>query len=177
MNPELLKLLNPRGVQLTDTGGSVPLITSDDINAACSGADPIGLDVLLIKVCNDRQAQRRAFYSLYQEVIQLAVDQRWKIRERGEEKLRSLTQLVIFELTNKPRCPKCNGTKYTRNFKPCKVCGGTGFYKIKESQRAKALNVAPSTWARVWAYRYGEVLSLITTHEVDALKSISEKLK
>lgn len=177
MNPELLRLLNPRTSQLTDSSAGIPLITVDDVNAACAGVDQAGLDLLLVRVCNDRQAQRRAFYSLYQEVVQLAVDQRWKIREKGEEKLRSLTQLVIFELTNKPICPKCNGTKFNRNFRPCKSCGGTGFYKIKESQRARALNVAPSTWTRVWAYRYAEVLSLITTHEINALKSIGKKLK
>ncbi|MHA1483487.1 MAG: hypothetical protein ACTSQA_08670, partial [Candidatus Heimdallarchaeaceae archaeon] len=121
MNPELLKLLNPKTARLDDIGGGVPALTADDINAACAGANSIGLDVLLARVCSDRQAQRRAFYSIYQSVAQLAIDRQWKIRTRGEEKLRSLTQLVIFELTMTPRCPKCHGTKFNQRLNPCKA--------------------------------------------------------
>lgn len=177
MNPEILKLLNPRTARLDGASRGLPEITTDDINAACADADQIGLDLLLSKICNDRAAQHRAFYSLYQEVIQLAVDRKWKIREKGHEKIRSLVQLILFELTTAPRCPKCNGTRYDRRLRPCKACDGTGFYKIKNSQRARALGINSSTWGRVWVYRYADVLSLISNHETSALKSIGKKLK
>ena len=177
MNPELLKLMNPKTTRMDGAGGGVPTLTTDDINAACAGADQIGLDMLLAKVCTDRQAQKRAFYSLYQDIVQIAVDRHWKIREKGQDKIRSLTQLIIFELTNTPRCSKCNGTKFNRNLKPCKPCDGTGFYRIKDAQRARALDINPSTWQRVWAYRYADVLSVIATHEAEALRTIGKKLK
>jgi len=177
MNPEIFKLLNPKTSRLDGACGGVPTITAEDINAACAGADKIGLDLLLAKVCGDRSAQTRAFYSLYQEVIKLSIDNKWKIREKGEEKIRGLTQLILFELTTALRCPNCNGTKYNKKLKLCKACNGTGLYKIKETQRAKALNIAPSTWQRVWCFRYAEVMALVTTYEVNALRSIGEKLK
>ena len=177
MNPEILKLMNPKTTRLDGAGGGIPLLTTDDINAACAGADSIGLDMLLAKICADRQAQSRAFYSLYQEIVQLSVERRWKIREKGEEKIRSLTQLIIYELTNAPRCPKCKGTKFNRNLKPCKSCEGTGFYRIKDTQRAKAMKISPSTWQRVWSYRYADVLGVVATHEADALRRIGKKLK
>jgi len=177
VNPELLKLLNPKTARLDGASGGVPEITTDDINAACAGADQVGLDLLLSKVCDDRAAQHRAFYSLYQEVIQLAVDHRWKIREKGHEKIRSLTQLVLFELTAAPRCPRCRGTKYDKRLRPCKVCDGSGFYRIRNAQRARALGISASTWKRVWAYRYADVLLLISNHEAAALNNIGRKLK
>jgi hypothetical protein len=177
LNPEILRLLNPKSVRLDGASRGVPAITIDDINAACAGADQIGLDLLLSRVCDDRSAQHRAFYSLHQEVVQLAVDHHWKIREKGQEKLRSLTQLILFELTNPVRCPKCKGTRYNKQLRPCKTCYGTGFYKIKNAQRARALGVNASTWGRIWGARYADVLSLLLNHESDALKNISKKLK
>lgn len=177
MNPEILKLLNPKSVRLDGTCGGIPTITTEDINCACAGAGQLGLDLLLAKVCGDRSAQHQAFYGLYQAVIQLAVDNKWKIRRNGEEKIRALTQLIIFELTALPRCPICHGTQHDKQLKLCRTCRGTGFYRITESQRAKALGIAPSTWQRVWAFRYTEVLSLATTFEADALRIIGRKFK
>lgn len=177
MNLEILKLLNPKSARLDGACGGVPAITIDDINYACAGTKQLGLDLLLAKVCGDRSAQNQAFYGLYQAVIQLAVDNKWKIRRNGKEKIRALTQLIIFELTALPRCPICHGTKHDKQLKPCRTCRGTGVYRITESQRAKALGIAPSTWQRVWAFRYTEVMSLATIYETDALRIIGKKFK
>lgn len=177
MNPELLKLLNPRTARIDGAGGGVPEITVSDVNAACAGSDSIGLDLLLAKICDDRTARHRVFYQLYQEITQLAANHHWKIREEREEKIRGLTQLVVFELTSMPRCPKCKGTKYNKRLRPCNSCDGTGFYSIRSVQRAKALGVTPSTWQRVWAYRHAEVMALAENHEASALKNIGAKLK
>lgn len=157
-------------------GGGKPTLTSDDINAACAGADDMGLQMLLARVCGDRQAQNKAFYRLYSNVIDLSIANKWKIRQKGEEKIRGLVQLIIFELTNNPRCPKCKGVKYNRALKPCKPCEGTGFYRIRDSHRAKALKINQSTWARVWSFRYAEILSMVMNCESEALRSISKKL-
>ncbi len=176
MKAELLKLLNPKTSRLDGAGGGRPTLTSDDINAACAGANELGLQMLLARVCDDRQAQNKAFYRLYSDIVDLSIVNKWKIRERGEEKIRGLVQLIIFELTSTPRCPKCKGTKYNRALKQCKPCEGTGFYKIRNSHRAKALKINQSTWNRVWEFRYSEALSLVLNCESEALRKISKNL-
>jgi len=74
MNPEMLKLLNPKTTRMDGMGGARPMVTVDDINAACAGSNQAGLDILLANICADRSAQNRAFYSLYQNIVQLVVE-------------------------------------------------------------------------------------------------------
>jgi hypothetical protein len=177
VNIEILNLTNPKSARVDGAGGGIPTLTTEDVNGACAGCDDLGLGVLLAKVCQGRQQKSRAFYQLYLEVIDLAIHRHWKIREKGQEKLRSLTQLIIFELIDQPICPKCNGTRYTKTLKPCKACDSTGLYQIKDSMRAKALGIDQSNWQRVWQYRYSDVLALISAKETQALRNIKKNLK
>jgi len=177
MNPELLKLLNPKSIRMDGAGGGIPMLTVDDVNAACAGADQLGLDILLAKICSDRQQQDKTFDRLYLEILSIASNHHWKIKGERTDKLKRLTQLIIYELIESPRCPKCHGVQYNRNMKPCMACQGTGYYRIKDSQRAKVLGINRSTWNRVWSFRYAQVLSNISQHETAALDSMSKKLK
>lgn len=158
-------------------GKGMPILTVDDINAACAGADQLGLDILLAKICHDKKQQGVAFDRLYLEVVSTASNHHWKIKGERNEKLKRLTQLIIYELIEPSRCPKCRGTQYNRNMKPCKACHGTGYYRIKDSQRAKVLGIDRSTWNRVWSFRYAQILSNISYHETAALNNMAKKLK
>ena len=177
MNPELLTLLDPKSARLEYAGHGTGALTKTDVIAAMAGADALGLELLMAHVCNDRQAQSQAFYALYNRVMSLAIDQGWQMKsKRGQARVRSLTQLAIFEHTNTPRCPACNGTKYNRNMRQCKPCEGTGYIKIRDSHRARAMGINPSSWKRYWAGRYADVEQIISECEYLALREIRKRL-
>ena len=177
MNAEILTLIDPKSARLEYAGHGTAEITKADVNAAMAGANGLGLDLLLAHVCNDRKAQSQAFYALYNRVMGLAMDQGWQYEsKRGQGRIRSLTQLAIFEHTNTPRCPACNGTRYTRNMRPCKPCEGTGYVKIRDSHRARAMGIAPSSWRRYWQTRYADVEHIISECEYLALREIRKHL-
>jgi hypothetical protein len=177
LNPEILTLLDPKSVRLEYAGFGKAEITRMDVNAAMAGADETGLNLLLAHVCNDRKAQSQAFYSLYNRVMTLAMDQGWQFEgKRGQERIRALTQLALFEHTDTPRCPACKGTKYNRAMRPCKACKGTGYYKIKDSHRARAMGINRTSWSRLWAKRYADVLQIISEAEYLAMRNIRKSL-
>lgn len=175
MDAEILTMIEPKSVRLDGAGGGKSEITKDDVNAACAGCNEIGLNMLLAKVSEDRAVQSTAFYSLYNQAITHAIKRQWKFK-RGSDRIRSLVQLAVFEHTRTPRCPLCHGTKFNRNVQPCKRCDGTGIYKIKDSQRARALGVEQSTWSRVWADRYAELSRIISDNEHQAMARIARNL-
>lgn len=175
MDAEILAMLEPKSVRLDGCGGGNATITKDDVNAACAGCNETGLDLMLAKISEDRTVQNRAFYKLYTQTIELAAKKQWRFK-KGEDRIRSLVQLAIYEHTSTPRCPSCHGTKINRRMQPCKRCGGTGRYKIKDSQRARALDVEQSTWSRVWADRYAEITRMISDYESQALRKIAKRL-
>ena len=168
-------MLEPKSVRLDGAGGGVATITKDDVNSACAGCNETGLSLLMAKVSEDRAVQDTAFYALYNQAITLAIKKGWRFK-KGEDRIRSLVQLAVYEHTRTPRCSCCNGTKYNRNMQPCKRCGGSGLYKIKDSQRARALGVEQSTWSRVWADRYAEISQLISEYEYQAMRNIAKQL-
>lgn len=177
MNPEILTLIDPKSVRLEYAGHGKGGITKADVNAAMAGANETGLNLLLAHVCNDRQAQSQAFYALYNRIMTLAMEQGWQFEsKRGQERIRSLTQLALFEHTNPPRCPACHGTKYSKSLRPCKFCDATGYYKIKDSHRARALGIRQSSWSRYWSGRYADVLGVISECEYLAMRQIRKHL-
>jgi hypothetical protein len=160
-----------------DTGHSHDPLTPAMISAACSGADPVGLDLLLAQICQNRACQIKAFYPIYLGIVALALNNGWKMREK-QDRLRSLSQLAVFEATNDQACPRCKGTKYDprRPTKACTPCRGTGKYRIKDYQRAAAIGVSTKVWSVVWQPRYIEIEIYIGEQKYKALKEIRKKL-
>jgi len=177
LNPEILKLTNAKTVRLDGVGGGKPELTREMLLAACAGCDEIGLTTLLMRICGDRSRQGPFYYKLYVAAMGLALRNHWKMRDKGQEKIRSLMHLVVYEITSPPVCPKCGGTKYNRLMRPCKSCKGTGVYKIRDSHRARALGINQSTWGRVWQDRYNQLYDLVSDKEYAALRIISRKLR
>lgn len=151
-----------------------PEYTPADIAAAMAGSNETGLDILLSKVVGDRTAQHRLFYTIYQQVVGIAVKENWKFR-KGEERIRSLVNLAIFEYVCEPRCPACRGTKYVKN-EPCRTCNHTGYLKLNDKQRAEALGIHPSVWLRTWKARYARVFQVLNCHESDAIRNLYKRL-
>ncbi len=170
---EILARLNPRSVAMIRIPGTSRLSVSD-IAAACAGANQTGLNILLSKVVNDRTAHDKLFYEIYGQVTDIAVKEKWKFR-RGCERIRSLVNLALYEYVGEPRCPSCKWTRYTDQTKCC-TCGGSGYMKLNDKQRASALGINPSVWLRTWKERYARVFQVLNCHESDAVSSLYERL-
>lgn len=173
---KLLTRLNPKSQSFTDTGGGGDL-TPLDIAAACAGADDLGLRVLLTKVCGDRTHHGQMFYQIYGIVVSRAAKGGWRV-PKGEEKLRALTQLAIFEAVNDFACPACNGTKFNRKrpSQPCAPCAGNGRLRLTEPLRAEVLGITRQAWYKLWNQRYREVQQIIGDHESSATRKIYRQL-
>lgn len=166
-------MLNSKTARLDGVGGGVPSLTVSDLNAAISHCHPLGIEMLLNRVCGEDKASERAHGHLLKEVESLA--KHWRVRDK-ENRLAALSSLAIFETNSTPVCPACKGRKFNRFHRPCAPCKGEGKYIIRDSHRARALGVSHSTWSRVWNARYTEVLQLISDREGRALREIHHKI-
>jgi len=170
---EVLTRLAPKSAQMIRMPGESDL-TVADIAAACAGANQTGLNILLAKVVGDRSAHKPLFYAIYRQITEIAIKEKWKFR-RGEERIRSLVNLALYEYVGEPRCPACKGTRYTQQTK-CRTCGGSGYMRLDDKQRAIALGIHPSVWLRVWKDRYARVFQVLSYHESDAVVSLYRRL-
>ncbi len=169
---ELLVRTNPAPVPTMRVGGT-PELTASDIAGACAGADDFGLDILLVKVAGNQNI--KLFDRLYSLVINMALREKWKVRGK-QMRFYDLTSLVMLEYMQEPRCPLCHGTKYYKA-KPCEPCKATGYIRLNDTLRARAIGVNRSVWSRIWKQRYGAVVQAVNMHESRAIYSIKQKLQ
>lgn len=183
MGKEILARLNCKTQSFSDGGGHSTLAVSD-IAAACSDADPLGVSILLHKVCGDRSQHPMIFYSLYQDVITIVAKYGWKGGRK--ERFRDITNLAIFETMNKEVCPVCKGSGRDP-LKPVRKCRSGVISDdvcrpvIFDKDRAQALRISPSAWCQTWGGRYEKlrerVKMRIECAEPAAMRSIYEKLR
>jgi hypothetical protein len=166
-------MLNSKTVRLDGAGGGIPTLTADDINAATSFCNPTGLNMLKVRICGDDSEAHTAYKAIYNDVQKIA--KRWRSTEK-EARIKALVQLAMFEANKTPVCPACKGRKFNRFHKPCTPCKATGKYIIRNSLRARALNVSHSNYTRVWERRLTEVLQLISDKESQALTQLSKRI-
>jgi hypothetical protein len=182
----LLASITPRGCNLIEAGGTGKS-SKDELLGALRGVDSQTLDLLfakyqssaesLIQLCKTRPSDDMKYNRLTSEVALLAEQENWRIRERKQDKLRSLLNLVILESLD-PKCPTCKGTKYYRN-KHCNACavsvGGkaysTGKYTFSESQRARAMGIHRKNW-KPWIDRRIKVVKIVQNAEAEGLNII-----
>jgi len=180
MGVGILTRLNPKGSDIGRVGYSTAGgLTSADISAACAGANAVGETILLAKICGDRCVQDPLFYKMYTEVIDLATKQGWKAKKRGEDKIRSVLQLAIYESVTQYVCPVCRGTKWSRKdpTKPCTPCRGTGKWRISDTDKAAVTGISKTAWSKLWRYRYEDIVLMLENYEHQAKVSILNKLR
>ena len=173
MLAESLTMINSKNNKFDSVRGGLPTLTAEEINAASSYCDAIGLGMLKIRICGDDTEYDKTYDMLCNKVQRHATQ--WKAKNK-EQKIKSLVKLAMFEHNKKPVCPACKGRKFNRFHKPCIPCKGKGEYIIRNSQRAKALDVAHTTWTRVWDDRYSQVMQIISEHESLAIRQLNKKL-
>lgn len=182
MNPiRLLANITAKGVDLIGSQGG-GCYTKDEQIGALRGLDSESIDYLfakyqsdeaaLARLCWSRPSTNKDYSKLTYKMLELA--QGWKIREKRQDKLRSLLNLVIFESLD-PHCPTCKGTMYYRT-KPCNTCSDNpGRYKLKPAQRAKAIGVDRKNW-KPWEDRHAELTKAVQMMESRALRIIFKNM-
>ncbi len=174
MNPKLMTFLNPKTVNFDGSGGGGDLTVSD-FNAACSGADEIGLELLRRKFGGVRT--KTNFGKLFDDILKVA--KFWKIRGDREVKLRKLMDLAIFEDNSLPTCRYCKGRKertIQKKVCECYQCRGTGFYRLKKVDKARHLGITMEGWY-VWEARLSEVKMLLDDRKHSAMRSIDKRMR
>lgn len=173
MNPKLFAFLNAKTVNFDSCGGGD--LSVSDFNAACSGADPIGLELLKRKWGGS--STREGFGILIEEILELS--RYWRIKDNRKGKLDGLFKLALYETTSLPPCPYCRGRGervVKGKLDSCSPCRGTGHYRIKDTEKARMIGVKKQSW-KVWESRYSEVLRLFDEHMYKAMRSIDERMK
>lgn len=158
-------------------GGSLGFgITGLDVAGAMAmgGAGEGETLMVLAKWVQDTSAQARLFYVVYDDVMELAAQEKWRV-PKGEEYLRRLTRLAIAEIIDARACPSCNGTRYdTSGNVPviCDECHGSGRKAWPTNVRYRAAGVDKRNWDRTWARRYRKIMGVVGTYEAAGLAAL-----
>jgi hypothetical protein len=188
---EFLARRNAKGINPESVGRSTKVtFTPAHYSAACTGVSDIAQALLDAHICGDGSQFARLlsprwkviggemketnglFSDIFNDVLNLALERKWRDSDRGKDRLRALTELAIVQVVNEPVCKKCKGTRYDEELKLCKSCKGTGKRKINGSVTANRLDMSESSWSRTWHPRYCEIVALIETIEHTAARKI-----
>jgi hypothetical protein len=58
----------------------------------------------------------------------------------------------------------------------CDICDGDGTFLLTDVRRARALDVHPSTWHRIWGPRYAESILIPQGWEGEAVRHVRRRL-
>jgi len=181
---EILTLLDPSTVDptashSTDNSGLTPALVS----AAMAGTNPIGMSLLMRRVCGTVEADT-GILRLQLIVIREAKRLKWKY-ERSDT-LKLLTDLCIWEYTNSAICGKCDGSgvivhedQVTRS--ECRKCKGSGYAQNGATLRSNWLDVSRNTYYKTWEKRRAHISELfnemLPEYEYAAGKHIKYRLR
>lgn len=158
-------------------GGALGLgITGLDVAGAMAmgGAGEGETLMVLAKWVQDTSAQARLFYVVYDDVMELAAREKWRV-PKGEEYLRRLTRLAIAEIIDVRVCPSCSGTRYDTSGRVpviCAPCGGSGRTAWTPAIRYHAAGIHGCNWYRTWAPRYKKIMGVVGGYEERGLASL-----
>lgn len=82
------------------------------------------------------------------------------------KRLDRMTGEVTIALTRADRTP----------LEACDICEGDGTFLLTDVRRARALDVHPSTWHRIWGPRYAESILIPQRWEEEAVRHVRRRL-
>lgn len=157
---ELLSLLTAKVQRFQAAPGGIPLVTQEDL-----------AHILGMIHSAEARLLARVKYALqldYAESLACAV-RRHALMMKDANSWRSprpdflldLGFMLVAESVDDHRCPWCKGVGELKleNGKviKCEACGGTTVIKLRESDRAKLLNIPKSSWSERWSKRYRDI--------------------
>jgi hypothetical protein len=175
---EMLARLNPSSPLPTgDPPTGPPVITPQDIAAACANTDAAGAEIVwrkYVEVGSDAP-QTKSFYVTWHRVVQLSIEEDWPSGPRGANWLRKLTILALIELIDPMRCGVCEGTRFRMN-RLCPLCKGTGKQPLDQAMRSEIAGIPFPAWRSGWGNRYERVYRMLAAMENTVLYQAAEKL-
>lgn len=156
---ELLALLTARVQRFHLAPGGIPNLTAEDM------AHALGLlrqeEVRLyarIKYCGQVEYADKLAGRIRVYVMTRKLDSGWRIRR--PDFLLDMAYLLIAESVDPGVCPTCIGRAEVRpETGPviiCPDCNGSGKRPWHDTDRARAMDLAKSSWCETWSDRYKE---------------------
>jgi hypothetical protein len=132
------------GLVTTEAGGTL------------AGLSDEAMDYAMALYVGDTGAQPKLFYAAYLRTVDVAIRERWKLprgEESGEEMLRKLTLVALFELMHGKPCQNCDGEGFV-GVNVCVCCEGTGKACLPCVAIARAVGRSEKQFHEVWKPRY-----------------------
>lgn len=163
------------------SSGGIDGLTPQDIAAACAGMADDQYLLLLRLYTQDRTVQKRLFYVIYDESTKIATRSKWRVPD-GKELVRKMVELAIAEVINPRACPACNGKgevwlKGMAVPTQCQACEGGGRKPPTTREKAKALDLEESNFAKHWRSKYEKIFNYVNSLDVGALEFLRKKLQ
>jgi hypothetical protein len=149
-------------------------LVTTEAGGVLSGLSDEAMDYAMARYVGDTGAQPRLFYAAYLRTVDVAIRERWKL-PRGEEMLRKLTLVALFELMNCKPCPLCDGEGFV-GVNLCMGCEGTGKACLPCVAVAKAVGRSEKQFHEVWKPRYRLVVRELWWWQVGMEQDLSAVL-
>lgn len=173
MNPEIIALLNAKGLS-TDHARGNPEITQEDVLFALSGANDGVFRLALYKICGRSEEARALYWALTQEMGLRNPIQKWIIKNPGW--MEKLGSLAVREIIETSYCKPCGGTGRRPNAKKelitCTFCNGSGYKSFGNKRRAKGIGVKRNEWVK-YSVVYNQIFDILMEWEWEIAKQLN----
>lgn len=196
---DLLILATARNVNFDYIPGGKPNITMEDVMYALATVKHGGAELLLrVKYTHDTTFLSDLERKLLMAIADLeSVQQRTIPKERqGQEFLRNLGRLALFEQLSPHICMSCGGVgkrlctadmlkamnKHNiavneGKILECTTCRGTGRKRPTEHSRAQTMTIPWETWRRTWSGCYMDVQAILIDWEDIGIRKATHRLR
>jgi len=141
-------------------GGGIPVITADDIAAACNRLTKHVQYYARVKFCFDGSSVRALYRANREATLHAARIERWEALQLGNHVVERIADLALREALVGNLCSHCGGAGVHNNQKSCKVCHGSGKSKpVPIEAKARVAGVSVDEWKRHCERRYTQTVN------------------
>lgn len=166
MNPELLSMLTPHGIDPLKPRGGKPALTQMDVAAMMAKLKPHESALLRAKYCGEPPHEIWAYW------FEHLMGQRWNYKKIGAVK--ELSKLTLSEHIAANRCMRCRGTctNMSTEGNVCEACGGTGHMYLSDRKVAQLLGFKHGKLREPWRSRIDWARKELRTWELSSLEKL-----
>ena len=155
-------------------GGQFHGLTPEDVAAAMAGLDRETTLLLRAKYAGDESVMAELESLAVWACMDLA--RRWRA---DSVRMRKLISLALDYVIRPQICKACEGrgSRLKRVIELCQKCGGTGRGEMSEAAKARAVDVDPAQWHKLWRARWADIVTLLQQWEYRGLMVMRERLE